>query len=188
MFKAAVNHFGHTHDDIHNAFEQAYAGLRTLTQPMDEKDHQNFKNRNFETNYDEDDELPALIPVLLNDTELENKADRLEAELHTKTAIKVERTNKIELPETQHALSEISDDDDDWLQTDDLPKKDDVRKLSTSDSDDDLPIFELVKKRTRQYELSQMKTDYKILKLHDKRMKLIQKHNKLLNKIKKEEH
>jgi hypothetical protein len=96
MFKAAVNHFGHTIDDIQNAFEQGYAELRTFTQPMDEKDHQNLKNHNFETNSDEDDELPALI---LNDTELDNKADILEAELHTKTAIKVERTNKIELPE-----------------------------------------------------------------------------------------
>jgi hypothetical protein len=47
MFKASVIHFGHTHDDIHSAFEQGYAGLRTFTQPMDEKDHQNFLNRNF---------------------------------------------------------------------------------------------------------------------------------------------
>jgi hypothetical protein len=110
-----------------------YSGLRTFKQPMDEMDHQNFFNRNFATNYDKDDALPALKPVPLNDTELENKADRIEAELHAKAAIKVERGNKIELPETQHVLSEIiNDDDDDWL-----------RK-------DDVPIFELVKNRKEQ--------------------------------------
>jgi hypothetical protein len=48
------------------------------------------------------DFLLSNLAVPFNGTELINKADRIEAELHAKEAIKVERGNKIELQETQH--------------------------------------------------------------------------------------